>query len=226
MLLSCCLIHITIIIVRHILYLVYLHPCLSLCLFMSYLCHLFFIFSLIFIVIEYITSFKQTYLFFIHFLENALLFLGDNVDEEREQFWNSKTSASRCCLAFACFANFSMTLVMKVLLIKSLYQVFLVINYFTLWQIIPLDIPLTSNNVPLMPNNVPLTSNKLIKRDKYQLHCEQKSRLSNASKCFVSSSLKYFRDTKMNISSNETFQNLMLKPNLWDLASKMLLCCI
>lgn len=59
-----------------------------------------------------------------------------------------------------CFANFSMTLIMKVLLIKSLYQVFLVINYFTLRQIIPLHIPLTSNNVPLMSNNAPLTSHK------------------------------------------------------------------
>ena len=47
----------------HILYLVYLCPCLGL--FMSYLCDLFFIF--IFIV-NHIT-FKQTYLFFVHFLE-------------------------------------------------------------------------------------------------------------------------------------------------------------
>ena len=76
--------HITIITERHILYLVYLCPCLSLGLFMSYLCHLFFILRLIFIVTDYITPFKQTYLFFIHFLEYALLFLGDNLDEDKE----------------------------------------------------------------------------------------------------------------------------------------------
>ena len=52
MLLRCCLIHITIIIPRKILYLVSLCLCLGQGLFMSYLCHLFFIFSLIFIVIN------------------------------------------------------------------------------------------------------------------------------------------------------------------------------
>ena len=69
MLLRCCLIHITIIILRHILCLVCLCPFLGLGLFMSYLCDLLFIFSLIFIVINHITSIKQTYLFFLHFLE-------------------------------------------------------------------------------------------------------------------------------------------------------------
>ena len=54
----CCLIPITIIIMRHILYLVYLCPYLRLGLFILYLCDLSFIFSLIFIVIHYITSFK------------------------------------------------------------------------------------------------------------------------------------------------------------------------
>ena len=38
---------------------------------------------------------------FAYFLEYVLLFLYDNVDEEREQFSNSKSSASGCCLAFA-----------------------------------------------------------------------------------------------------------------------------
>ena len=51
---------------------------------MSYLCDFFFIFSLIFIVINHITSLKQTHLFFVHFLECLLLFLEDNVDEARE----------------------------------------------------------------------------------------------------------------------------------------------
>ena len=43
-----------------------------------------FIFSLILIVINHITSFRQTYLFFVHFLEYLLLFLGDDVGEKSE----------------------------------------------------------------------------------------------------------------------------------------------
>ena len=84
MLLKCCLIHLTIIIRRHILYSEYLCRCLGLDLFMSYLYYLFFIFGLIFIVINHITSFKQTYLLFVHYLEYLLLFLDDNEDEESE----------------------------------------------------------------------------------------------------------------------------------------------
>ena len=59
-----CLIHITIIILRHNLYILCLCPCLDLDLFMPHLCDLFFISSLILIVINYITWFKLTYLFF------------------------------------------------------------------------------------------------------------------------------------------------------------------
>ena len=51
---------------------------------MSYIRDLFFIFILGFIVINHITSLKQTKLFFVHFLEYLLLFLDDNVDEESE----------------------------------------------------------------------------------------------------------------------------------------------
>ena len=51
---------------------------------MSYLCILFFIFSLIFIVINHVISLKQKHFFFVHFLEYLLLFLDDNVDEESE----------------------------------------------------------------------------------------------------------------------------------------------
>ena len=51
---------------------------------MSYLCDLFFIFSLIFIAINQITSFKKMNLFFVHYLEYPLLFVIDNVDEESE----------------------------------------------------------------------------------------------------------------------------------------------
>ena len=84
MLLRCCLIHVAIIILRHILYLVYLCPWLGLGQFMSYLCDQFFISSLIFIVINHATSFKQTYFFLVHFLEDLLLFLDDNVDKQSE----------------------------------------------------------------------------------------------------------------------------------------------
>ena len=56
-LLRCCLIHITIIILRIILYLAYFCPCLGLGLFMSYLHDLCFIFSFIFIAINPTTSF-------------------------------------------------------------------------------------------------------------------------------------------------------------------------
>ena len=48
MLPRCCLLHKSIIILRHFLYLLYLCPCLEQGLFMSYLCGLFFIFIFIF----------------------------------------------------------------------------------------------------------------------------------------------------------------------------------
>ena len=63
---------------------------------MSYLCDLPFIFSLIFVVINHITSLKQTHLFFLYFFVIFILFLDGNVDE-----WvnlNSKSSVSGCCL--------------------------------------------------------------------------------------------------------------------------------
>ena len=81
MLVRCCLIHIFIIKLRHILYLVYSCQCLGLGLFMSYLCDLFF-FSPIFIVINHITSLKQTNLVFIHFLGYLQLFWDGNLGEE------------------------------------------------------------------------------------------------------------------------------------------------
>ena len=70
--------------------------------FIYVVCDLFFIFSLIFIVINHITSFKQTYLFFfIHFFEHLQLVLDAAVDEESKEFSNSKISTSGWCLAFA-----------------------------------------------------------------------------------------------------------------------------
>ena len=110
-LLSYCLIHITIIITRYILYSVYLCPCLCLCLFRSYLCKIFFIFSLIFIVTDNASSFKETYLFFGTFFRMSPIIFGCS---------NSKCSVSGCCLAFVWFfANFSLALLIVVLLIKK-----------------------------------------------------------------------------------------------------------
>ena len=71
-LLRCCLIHITIIILRRILSLVRLCSRLGLGLLESYLCDLFFIFSLIFSVINHITSLKKATL--------------DDVDGDHELF--------------------------------------------------------------------------------------------------------------------------------------------
>ena len=114
------LIHITIIILRHSLYLVYFCSCLGLGTFMSCLCDLLFIFSLIFIVINHITSLRQTHLLFVHFLEYLLLSLDYNIDEESEKYSNKESSASGCCLAFAYFfSNFSLVLLIKKLLIKK-----------------------------------------------------------------------------------------------------------
>ena len=73
MLVSCYLKRITIIILKPIFYLVYFFPCLGLGLYMSCLCDLFFISSLKFIVINHVTLFKKTYLFFVCFLEYVLL---------------------------------------------------------------------------------------------------------------------------------------------------------
>ena len=95
MLLRSCLIHITIIISRHILYLVYSCPCLGLGLFVLYLCDLFFFFSLIFIVSNHITSLKQMHLFFVQFLEYLPLFLDNNVDKKANNFQIAKVQ-SQC----------------------------------------------------------------------------------------------------------------------------------
>ena len=95
-------------------------PCLCLGLFISYICDLLLIFSLVFTVINHIMSLKQTHWVFLQVLEYLLLFLDDNVDEENESFSNSECSASEFCLAFASFfANFSLALLIKVLLRKK-----------------------------------------------------------------------------------------------------------
>ena len=65
MLLRCCLIHISIIILRHLLYLLYLCPCLDLGLFMSCLCDLFFFFTFISIMVNRIINLMNTDTFFL-----------------------------------------------------------------------------------------------------------------------------------------------------------------
>ena len=120
--------HLTITVLTNILYLVYLSKCLDLGLFVSYLCNLFFIFSLIVISINNISPLKQTYLLFVYFLEYLLLFLDDNMDEESKHFSNSKSSPAGCCLTFAwAFANFSLALLIKLMLIKKgVYSTFII----------------------------------------------------------------------------------------------------
>ena len=65
MLLRYYLVHKSIIILRHLVYLLYLCSCLDLSLFMSYLCDLFFIFIFIFIMINRIISWIHVLLFII-----------------------------------------------------------------------------------------------------------------------------------------------------------------
>ena len=48
-----------------------------------------------------VTMFKQTYLLFVHFLECLLLFLDDNMEEEKAKFSIIKSLAPGCCYAFA-----------------------------------------------------------------------------------------------------------------------------
>ena len=105
-LLRCCLIHISIIILRHFLYLLYLCPCLVLGLFKSYLCDLFSFSSSFSLIHKYRHACS-----FAYFLEYVPSFLNDNL------------SASGCCLAFAWFlTNFSLALLIKMLLIKKSMQ--------------------------------------------------------------------------------------------------------
>ena len=111
MLLRCCLIY--------YIYVLYLCPCLDLGLFMSYLCFLVFILIFIFIMIH---EYRYTCPF-AYFLEYILLFCEQKIIltvKECEQSSDSKSSASGCCLAFAWFfVNFSLALLIKVLLIKK-----------------------------------------------------------------------------------------------------------
>ena len=69
MLLRCCLIHITIIVLRHFLYLLYLCPCLDLSLFMTnYVIYFLFLSCFSFVLIAWI----QTHLFFCSFFSRSV----------------------------------------------------------------------------------------------------------------------------------------------------------
>ena len=95
MLLRCCLIHKSIIILRHfyIYYIcvqgIFVFTLFHLGIFISYLCDQLFIFIFIFIIINHIISWIQAFMFFclfcrIFFYIRLLIFLDDNVDEECE----------------------------------------------------------------------------------------------------------------------------------------------
>ena len=87
---------------------------------MSYLCDLFFIFTLIFILNNHIISLKQTNFLFAHFSEYLKLVYDDNMDEGSEQLFNSKSSALGCCLGFAWFfISFNLVLLLRALHVKK-----------------------------------------------------------------------------------------------------------
>ena len=77
MLRRCCLIHMSIIIMRHFLFLLYLYPFLVLHLFMSYLCDPSFMFIFIFIMISHIISWIS-HLFFRLFSRICLIIFASN----------------------------------------------------------------------------------------------------------------------------------------------------
>ena len=105
-LLRCCLIHLSIIMMKHVLYLVYL----GLSLFMSHLCDLFSIF--IFIIINHIISLKR-HTFFRYILKYALI-LFNNMNEGSEYFSKGERSASGCFLSFTLFfINVSLVLLLQ-----------------------------------------------------------------------------------------------------------------
>ena len=76
MLLRCCLVHISIIIMRHFLYFLYLYPCVDPGLFMSCLCDPFFFLFSIFITINHIKSWIQTHLIFCLFFRVRPIIFG------------------------------------------------------------------------------------------------------------------------------------------------------
>ena len=107
---KCCL-NITIIILRHILYFVYLGPCLDLGLFMSYLCDLFFVLSLIF------------HLVFVYFKNISYCFWMTMWIKKMNYFPIAKVqSQGVASLLLNVFVNFNLTLLIKLLLIKKAFS--------------------------------------------------------------------------------------------------------
>ena len=123
MLVECCLILISIIIPRHFLYLAYVRPCLDVDLFMTYLCDLFFFFTLI--IINQIISLKQTHLFFCKFFQNTPCYFWKSKESKRKKrkqiIFNKQKFSLRVLLSFCLifFANFSLVLLIK----KSVYSI-------------------------------------------------------------------------------------------------------
>ena len=132
MLLRWCLICISIIILKHFLHLLYLLSMpRSRSIFVVSMWSIFH-FIFIFIRIKRTISWIPTYLFFFFFfLEYVPIFLDDKLDEERKTLSSSKNPASKACLAFASFfANFSLDLLIKVLLIKKKYYEYIPISIY------------------------------------------------------------------------------------------------
>ena len=116
MLLRCCLIHITNIVLLNILYLVYLCSCLGLGLFILYLCDILFIFSLIFIIINHIILSKETHLFCYIFYNISFYFWMIKLMNKVKNFLIAKFSLK---VLLSSLANFNLVLFKKVLLIKK-----------------------------------------------------------------------------------------------------------
>ena len=111
--LSCCLIHISIIILRNFIFTMFtifttFTPRLDLSLFMSVLWDLLLISIFIFIMVHRIISWETRS--FAYFLEYVLLFLDNNVDKKCE-----KILINKCWF----FVDFNLVLLLEVLLIKK-----------------------------------------------------------------------------------------------------------
>ena len=120
MLFRCCLVPISIIIMRHFICFLSLCLCLDLGLFMSYLCDLFFFFFSIFIMINRIMSWIQTHLFFCLFFRVIPFIFGCLRGGRMWIIFKKQMFSLRVLLSICLnFANFSQALLVKVLLIKK-----------------------------------------------------------------------------------------------------------
>ena len=102
----CCLIHMTIIILRHCICSIFVSMCRPRSAYAESLCFVFH-FQPYFHRMNHITSWKQTRLLFVHFLEYLLLFLEDNVDKKKLIIFKSQKFSVRVlrsfCLIFCQF---------------------------------------------------------------------------------------------------------------------------